>query len=465
MNNSRIIIRFVSSGILVLPSRAAAGQKGDALPGFYSVVDGRLALEAVEYLKSFDPARKSDVVLILPRRQVIFKYFTLPSRNADELRRMIDLQIGRGLPFPVGEMVYQMMILGVDDQGLSQVVVAIAQKKMVQECLDIVVHSGLDPSHCSLSAFGVAAWFARRFPSDSEKCVLVVDVDEDGLEFCFCQNKRLMFARGISLSVDGQGSEGLKKQVELTLGAFKDAYPQANVAKVMLTGVKGRSALVKEVIGHLTQLPCEDVDVDDAPDTDSHEKTLPASLCALRGMASTSNLGPDLMPRALRHSQYSRQELMALLRMCATFLMLVGACSFWANQRLNIQREALGSLRQSVSASKAEFDQARRKIRIYENFRNDRSNRIVVVDLFKELYGMVPASVALTNIQYSDGSLSIIGQTRESADVGSVQKAMMNSPLFKDVTLQYANRPQRLAMEYTEFKIVCRVHAPRGGGI
>lgn len=447
-----------------MASRAAPGHKGAALPAFYPFVDGKLNLEAAEHLKSFDPARKSDVILILPRRQVIFKYFVLPSKNPDELRRMIDLQIGRGLPFPVEEMVYQMMVLGVDDLGMTQVVVAIAQKKMVQECLDIIVNSGLDPAHCSLSAFGVLAWFTRRFPSDAEKCVLVVDVDQDGLEFCFFRNKRLMFARGISMSIDGQGREGFRKQTELTLGAFKDAYPQANVDKVIVTGVNGRHVLVNEVIGQLTQVPCEDVDVADAPGQDSESMNLPASLCALRGMISASNLGPDLMPRALQHNQYSRKESTALVRMCAAFILLAGGLFFLFYQRLVMQQDVLKSVRRSVLSSKAEFDQARRNIKLYEGLIDEQRNRVLIADLFKELYGILPVSVALINVQYSDGSLTILGQTRESADVGSVQKAMMNSLFFQDVTLQYANRPQRLAMEYTEFKIVCRVRLQEGGG-
>jgi Tfp pilus assembly protein PilN len=109
--------------------------------------------------------------------------------------------------------------------------------------------------------------------------------------------------------------------------------------------------------------------------------------------------------------------------------------------------------------TKQEAQEARRKIQFFELIHRNMNERISIAELMSELYGVIPQTTALTSVQFSDGALMIQGQSKESTDVNLVQKAMMESALFKDATLQYANRPQRLAMEYTEFKIICRVRA------
>jgi Tfp pilus assembly protein PilN len=127
------------------------------------------------------------------------------------------------------------------------------------------------------------------------------------------------------------------------------------------------------------------------------------------------------------------------------------------NLRLSRQEEMLDHLRRKVNDSKKEAQGAKHRMGLFEALSQNRAQPLSVAQLVYELYKIIPETTALTNLQFIDGNLTIQGQSRESADVNVIQKALLDSPLFTDVTLQYANRPQRLAMEYTEFRIVCRV--------
>ncbi len=456
MNDNRIIIRFMTSGVLVLSTKA----KGTFAFDHCAVNEGRLSKDVCDRIRSLTVRKKAELVVVLPQRQAIYKYYSLPTKNKDELRRMVDLQAGRGLPFPAQEIVYQMSPAGTDAQGLTRVVVAIARQKMVQECLDVVSASGLNPSRCALSAFGVAAWHAHRFPADTDQWVLVVDADTDGIEFCLCKNKQLLFARGMAVS---DVPSDVILQIDLTLEALRSAYPDAQLSKVILTGIKDHWGLIKEALARNVQVPCHEVPVQDsAGNGAAADHPSQGSVCSLVGMAYAADTGPDLMPSSVHQGKHSRNEVLALLRMFAAMLFCAGAVMFWAHQRVERQEDALRELRQKIAQNKSEYEQARRNLKLFEFLLKDRSQKVVIAELFKEIYQALPSSVVLMNVQYSDGDLTVLGQTRESGDVGAFQKAMMNSPVFKDVTLAYANRPQRLAMEYTEFKIVCRTRASKG---
>lgn len=457
MNDNRIIIRLKFDRAMVL----TASPKGAFVFDQSLIEGGQLSKVVSERLRDFAAKKKSDVIVILPPRQVIFKYFAFPTKNIDELRRMVDLQAGRGLPFSAQEIVYQFAQAGKDAQGLTRVVVAIARQSMVKECLDIVSAAGLNPSRCALNAFGVVAWHARRFPGNADKWVLIMDADNDGVEFCFCKNKQLLFARAIPLS---KGSDDIGLQMELTLQAFHDTYPEASLSKAVLTGNQDRWVLLKEMLAQKAQIPCQEVPVEAPLGNDpSNNAFSQGSNCALLGMASANDPGLDLMPSSFRQSKDSRNESLAIMRMFVAMVFCAGAVIFMLHQRLERQLDALGMIRQKIDQSKKDYEHARRNLRLYELLVKDRSEKILITELFKEIYQTLPESVVLSNVQYSDGNLMVFGQTRESADVGAFQKALMNSALFRDVTLAYAHRPQRLAMEYTEFKIICRVRASQGG--
>jgi Tfp pilus assembly protein PilN len=167
--------------------------------------------------------------------------------------------------------------------------------------------------------------------------------------------------------------------------------------------------------------------------------------------------GPDLTPSSVLDQKFMLARRLSLVRFGIAVVLTVGAIALAVGLDLHRRSSALDAIRQRLAVSKEEAQEARRKIQFFELIRRNLNVRISIAELMKELYGVIPQTTALTSVQLSDGALSIQGQSKESADVNLIQKAMMESALFKDVTLQYANRPQRLAMEYTEFKILCRL--------
>lgn len=458
MSENKIIIRFLSTGVLVSASQSARGSTNGGWSSFFLFEDGGLPARLTDKIKEFRPGDKTRTMVILARRFVIYKYFSFPSKNPQELRRMVELQLGRQLPFAPQEIVYQLVPCGIDQEGLTRVVVAITREKMVRECLELLGRLGIKPAQCFSSAFAVASWHARRFPDAIESWVLVADTDEDEFELCFCQGKRLMFARTLSWPDNKATGEGSIREIEKTFEAFSMVYPGVELSKVVITGVDQRKVLLNEVLSRVSRVPCQVDEEKELKDSDRHGSLYPS-----QGLMHTTMPEPDLMPRSPLEVSDPAKEWAAIVRMFIALVFFTGALFYLQVRDLNAQKQTLKSLQQEIQMQEKDSEEAAFHIELYEYFKKQDQSRVIIADLFRDLYRILPESVALTNVQLSKGSLAVLGQTRESADVGALQKGMMSSAYFQDVTLQYANRPQRLAMEYTEFKIVCSVRNAVGG--
>jgi hypothetical protein len=81
-----------------------------------------------------------------------------------------------------------------------------------------------------------------------------------------------------------------------------------------------------------------------------------------------------------------------------------------------------------------------------------------VVDIIKEFYGILPGEMSLKALSLDrTGALVIEGLAQTGSEVNKLQNGLVNSPLFKEVNLQYATKRRRFNEEYTDFKIICRL--------
>lgn len=465
-NDQRIVVGMTPSGMNVAAVRRSLGAKGVVVAETPVLTDGLLPGVTMQRLARFDPKKEAQVVLVLPRRQVLLKYLTLPSNKPDELRRMVDLQIGQGLPFPADEIVYQMATGEEDANGYTRVIVAVARRQMVEECLAAALKSDIHPGRCAVGAFGIAAWHAQNFPLDAGRTVIIADIDDDGVELCFCREGKLIFGRNLIFSRNDWAFPEAFEQVSLTLEAFEREYSGQQPEKIILTGIEDRMNFLKEVFTKTLNISPEHIVADQNclpnPSKDADVNAPQRSLCACLGLALAADLGPDLTPPSVLNMKFMGEQRLALIRLGVTFVLMLGVFALALGLNVHRQENSLKALRQKIAAGKTEAQDASRKIKFFDLIRRNKNERISIAEMMKEIYQVLPQTTALTSLQLSDDVLTIQGQSRESSDVNLVQKAMLDSPLFKDVTLQYANRPQRLAMEYTEFKIQCHLRGSEG---
>ncbi len=72
-----------------------------------------------------------DILLVIPRNNVIVKQFDLPTSDPNEIGQIIDIKVGRLTPFPKKEVVYGYAALPAEGGGSTKALVGIVQNTVI----------------------------------------------------------------------------------------------------------------------------------------------------------------------------------------------------------------------------------------------------------------------------------------------------------------------------------------------
>jgi len=78
-----------------------------------------------------------ELVFVVPRRLVILKQMRLPSKNEDEIKKMVELQLINKIPYSIEDISYHCTLLVEDSTDYSQVLVIIMHKEVSDRYLKI----------------------------------------------------------------------------------------------------------------------------------------------------------------------------------------------------------------------------------------------------------------------------------------------------------------------------------------
>ena len=122
----------------------------------------------------------------------------------------------------------------------------------------------------------------------------------------------------------------------------------------------------------------------------------------------------------------------------------------------------LKKIEQEASQIKTSTAKAEKKMEFLEFVKGEIENRVLMVDVIKELYRLVPDEIVLQAVNLDrTGEFMLQGLAKTGAQVNQLQSALVNSLLFSQVNLQYATQRRRFQEEYTDFRIVCRLAGRR----
>ena len=83
-----------------------------------------------------------------------------------------------------------------------------------------------------------------------------------------------------------------------------------------------------------------------------------------------------------------------------------------------------------------------------------------VLEVIRELQQVTPRAVSLTSLQAQPGESVVLGgEATLYADVWGYLTLLQNSPLFRDVRMQYTATRKLGTAQVVEFKILCRLKA------
>lgn len=419
----------------------------------------------------------ASLAALIPGRYAILKQITLPSHSDDEIENMVSLQINHLGPFPREEIVFGHLILDKDLQGYSRVLIVVVQKENILYFLRALQRQNVIPRHLFLGSQAILNWylFQKRVAKlPDAPCVMLADVDDDNTEVCFCHRDKLFFSRNIRFGTRDMADDKLEsflEQIGLTLGAYIKENMGPDITRIAVIANTDARAQLAEKLEEYYRVP---VDVLTSFDHLVHEKSAGLTLQQkAAGLSLTRSIGfllerghafVNLMPQEVVHNQASRIRRRVILRFTVSALIagllglgLFGTKVYRDKQRLQAVEEQLGQTRALVEKVRQEID-------VLRAFARRHRQRIRFVEIFRELYQLTPGGINFQTLNLDNQlMLSIQGNAASGSDVNLFQSRLVESPVFQEVTLQYATQRVRFRQEYTDFKIVCQLRARETG--
>jgi Tfp pilus assembly protein PilN len=343
--------------------------------------------------------KRDAVVLGLSRRSIVLRALEFPALDQADLTGLLGYEIERHLPFPVDEAWYSFQPL-TQEGGKVKVLLAAVRRTDVERDLERLEELGLRATAVDVSACAAVNALLYRERATRGEVVVLIELDEGQAEVSLAREGTLVSARAVAIGDDAV--EPLRLEVKRVL---EDG--PAGPARVALTGGNEELRLrLSEALG----LPVEWWSADAAP-VDAAAYGL-----ALKGLVNLP-LRIDLLPRD-RKPQRREPAVLVMFALLVLIGVLGAALAAGAAYR---ERRTLSGLTQriaevksraaEVETLKADFARLRQQVQVLDGIAQERGRGLLAL---RELAGLLPADVVLTEFVLEGGKLQIRGSTAAS---------------------------------------------------
>jgi len=421
--------------------------------------------EALRRLIASADLKTRECVLVLPRREAVFRILEMPSVDAQEAGRMAVLQIPALIPFEESQVVCRHRILRVRESGYSDVLVMVLLNSCLESYLDAADEAGLNVRDVYVSFDGLAAYVrdfcGGEFSAQSSGRALVICeehssemavFDHDGPILSYYVASGLQDARenperfceALRLKLLDYHRYGRGQAVKAVYfsKAFSDIWPVGECFQ----------RLEGPVVRGLDLFEASPAEVKAmAAEISSPETWIPALGC----LGGSSRQGfTSFLPERIRRAHQRRIRHGALRRLAVTALLTLGLAAglFWS--LLSRQQRFLDAVRQQAAALQPRLEELTAREQFLDLISLQSDPRLSVPALVKEVYEIFPEGVFMRYFAMRPGgSFEIQGSALEDDGVSRLQSSLVLSQRFTNVDLKFATKRKRFNQDYTEFKM------------
>ncbi len=193
--------------------------------------------------------RSRRVILCVPRQEAMLTPLILPRATTDELSAMVNIQIGKELPFNKDQAVIDFAVAGEDEKASNcDIWVAAVRTNIIDRQVEVIKAAGLRLERIGLRPY--ANMLAVNGDEPATGRVLTVDIGASMTEINVIRDGRLAYSRAASVSIPPEGltSDGVMDALLVEVGRTVEAYratdPGSRMAAVVLAGTATIDAAV-----------------------------------------------------------------------------------------------------------------------------------------------------------------------------------------------------------------------------
>jgi Tfp pilus assembly PilM family ATPase len=136
-----------------------------------------------------------DMILVIPRNNVIIKQLDLPTTDLKEIHGIIDIMVNRLTPFPKEEIVYGFEVIPAKGGGSSRVLVGIMQNIVINTLVSQFRGESVPIQRIMLGSECFAALSPFIEKKLGAEMYAVLDFNSDSSDFCVISGAQLLFTK------------------------------------------------------------------------------------------------------------------------------------------------------------------------------------------------------------------------------------------------------------------------------
>lgn len=401
--------------------------------------------------------------ICLPRNLVTVRNLHLPSQESKEITQMIDLHIGRIVPYKKEETVFGYQLLGKDEMGYTKTILAIAHISAIRRQIKILEGAGVFADKVALSSYGIWHWVLNscRQEINSKDLYLLLDVDSVFTDFIIFSQEYLMFTRSINVGSDDirenevSGITKLVGELKQSLIIFYNEEVNKKPVKVFIGGAKNIASLIGAVDDELG-IPVKEVVRPTFGELHEIDKNLPENV-SFTGLADLVLTTTDkriyfaLPEIQIRRSLREKTKDLVILGSFIIYFFTV-ICAIFLGKIYN-QQNYLKDLEQQSGLIDKEFSGLTSQLDRINFVKSYLYEHRLPLFLVYQLQQLIPAEISVVSLKLDDKKVFLRGEALQLSDIFKLVTALEQSAHFKDVQTKYTRKKKFKDREVTDFEV------------
>ena len=384
---------------------------------------------------------KDNIIVALPREKALLKLLEIPSAAKENLRKVLEYELVKHIPFPPEEAAFDFQILEEKERTL-RVLLIVMKKIEVNEYLDLFRRMGIRPGAIEISSTASAnLFYYDQHPVDPHPFALI-DIRRHFFEFHFFENGNL------TESVQRPFIKNSDKAKEVTeayrFALLKGLGSREGKQSVFAYGEEANDSLINELRKGLSSdvtLPPSLKRVRTANGLHRIPEIYPSIGLALRGISKT-RWNINLLPLNLR-KKVSRVGLYAAVLLSFASLVLAGALFVrpFVQEREELKRvlAEVKELKPKVDAIEAvqkRREKTEKEVQEFDTLISEGTSRLHIL---RELSEILPPTVWVWNLKLKARDVELNGFANSASDLIAIldkssyfEKVEFTSPVTKE---------------------------------
>ena len=387
---------------------------------------------------------RDNIVLGLPRKDIVLRHLDLPSEVADNLKQVVRYQVQTFEPTEEETLYYDYVRLDKEKQkNRITVLLATVRKALLDEHLNLLQELGIRPAMVLGSSIGLSNIFMQSRKQVQDKTFVLADLRTSAFEVLALHNGAFSYSREIAREGDQNWKDIILREVDEATSKMR-LGPNDSLEKIVLAGEASVDAHEELKIDlpdcelMKTSVPFE-VPAENVP----HLQEAAASLgLACTGLLRKPFMRMNLLPPEHRIQQNRWNYIPAVLLGLAIIVLLlgIGFHEMFQNRilirKLDREIEKLRAPVEEVQSLRSQADELEASIQSLDELLGRRDRNL---EILQDLTTALPSDTFLTTYNYRDVTIQVAGSSGSSADLISkleqssfLKDVETRGPIFKD---------------------------------